>query len=80
MQRQADLLAMPVVVSQEPDMTALGAALLAGIGAGRLNRGDLRSMTPETQTYEPEMSADERQSLWAEWQSSINMVLERSAS
>lgn len=77
MQRQADLLDMPVVVSQEPDMTALGAALLAGIGAGRLTRDDVRSMTPDTQVYEPAMGDDERQSLWTEWRASIDLVLGR---
>jgi glycerol kinase len=77
MQRQADLLDMPVVVSQEPDMTALGAALLAGIGAGRLTRGDVRSMTPDTRVYEPAMGDDERQALWSEWRASIDLVLGR---
>jgi glycerol kinase len=77
MQRQADLLDMPVVVSREPDMTALGAALMAGIGAGRLTRDDVRSMMPDTQVYEPAMGEDERQSLWTEWRASIDLLLRR---
>ena len=80
MQRQADLLAMPVVVSQEPDMTALGAALLAGLGAGRLTREDVQAMTRPTRIYEPKLSDDERQSLWADWRAHIAVLLRRSGS
>jgi glycerol kinase len=80
MQRQADLLNLPVVVSREPDMTALGAALLAGIGARQLTRDDVRAMTRETKTYEPAMGEDERQAHWAEWRSGIELVLARGGS
>jgi glycerol kinase len=80
MQRQADLLGMPVIVSQEPDMTALGAALMAGIGAGQLTRDDVLSMPRESRIFEPVIGDDERQSLWADWRMSVKLVLQGSNS
>jgi glycerol kinase len=40
MQAQADLLGMPISVSRLPDLTAFGAALMAGVGAGVLTVSD----------------------------------------
>ena len=77
MQRQADLLDMPVSVSLEPDMTALGAAYLAAIGAGQLSVDDVSNMEKKTLIYEPVMSSDERESLWAAWQQGVNETCER---
>lgn len=79
MQRQADLLGIPVSVSLEPDMTALGAALLAAIGAKALTRDDVAAMERETELYEPAMASDERAALWAEWRRSVATVRERAA-
>lgn len=79
MQRQADLLGLPVAVSLEPDMTALGAALLAGIGAGALSRDDVAEMGPETTLYEPQIGDDEREAAWAEWRSAVAVVRDRTA-
>ena len=39
MQFQADVLGVPVVVPEVAETTALGAALLAGVGAGLLDAG-----------------------------------------
>jgi len=80
MQRQADLLGMPIIVSQEPDMTALGAALMAGIGAGQLTRNEVFSMPRESRIFEPVMGDDERQSLWEDWRTSVKLVLRGSSS
>lgn len=77
MQRQADILDMPIVVSQEPDMTALGAALLAGIGAGALTLDDVREQDYGTKIFEPDMSADQRESLWAVWRNSLAFIMGR---
>ncbi len=74
MQRQADLLGMPVSVSLEPDMTALGAAYLAAIGAGQLTQSDVSQMERSSITYEPSLGADERQALWAEWRQNVEDV------
>ena len=77
MQRQADLLGMPVSVSLEPDMTALGAAYLSAIGAGELSLDDVGSMDRKAACYEPSMGSDERESLWAQWRRSVKEVCER---
>ena len=77
MQRQADLLGMPVLVSREPDMTALGAAYLAAIGAGQMSTSDVAGIKQDTIIYEPSMCVDEQAGLWGEWQSNVNDVCER---
>ena len=74
MQRQADLLATPIRVSIEPEMTALGAALLAGIGAGQLSVADVAGMETPAVTFDPAIGADERESLWAGWRQSVAIV------
>lgn len=79
MQRQADLLGLPVAVSLEPDMTALGAALLAGIGAGALSRSAVAEMAPDMEVYEPKIGDDEREASWAEWRSAVAVVRDRAA-
>ena len=79
MQRQADLLGMPMTVSLEPDMTALGAALLAGIGARQITRDDVAAMTTARTVFEPAIGSDERDSLWSDWRRSVATVVERAA-
>ena len=79
MQRQADLLGLPVAVSLEPDMTALGAAFLAGIGAGTLSRSAVAEMAPDRGVYEPKIRDDEREASWAEWRSAVAVVRDRAA-
>jgi glycerol kinase len=67
MQFQADVLGVPVVLPQVPETTALGAAFLAGVGAGVFSQGQVRELYRERVRYEPLMSADERASRHAEW-------------
>ncbi len=74
MQRQADLLGMPVTVSSEPDMTALGAALLAALGAGHLTLDDISAMRKDAASFYPAMSSDERESRWSEWRRGVDVV------
>jgi glycerol kinase len=80
MQRQADLLGMPVMASDQADMTALGAAQLAAIGAGMLTLSDVRGMTPRARCYEPAISADQRDTEWAGWHRTMDRLLERTSS
>lgn len=79
MQRQADLLDIPVAVSLEPDMTALGAALLAAVGTGALTLDEVGRMQPERRLYEPSMSTDEREWLWHGWRKAVATVCERAS-
>jgi len=67
MQFQADVLGVPVVVPQIAETTALGAALLAGVGAGVWTQGRVTELWRERARYEPRMGADEREGLLADW-------------
>jgi glycerol kinase len=67
MQFQADILDVPVVLSETPETTALGAAYLAGVGAGLCTISDLASSWRERRRYEPRMSAEERSHLLGGW-------------
>jgi len=68
MQFQADIAGIPVEVATIPETTALGAAFLAGLAAGVWKTADdLRRRRTITARYEPRMSADERDTLYAGW-------------
>ncbi|MFT5112548.1 MAG: glycerol kinase [Parasphingorhabdus sp.] len=77
MQRLADLLGMPVSVSQEPDMTALGTAYLAAMGAGQLKLDDLSAMERKFEIFEPIMDIDEREMLWTVWHKNVREVCKK---
>ena len=68
MQFQADVAGVPVEVAAVPETTALGAAFLAGLAAGVWKTADeLRGRRTIAARYEPRMSEDERESLYAGW-------------
>ncbi|MGH2902176.1 MAG: glycerol kinase GlpK [Solirubrobacteraceae bacterium] len=67
MQFQADVLGVPVVLGETAETTALGAAYLAGVGAGLWTVSDVRGAWRERRRYEPRMSEDERTGLLAGW-------------
>jgi len=71
MQFQADVLGVPVVLGELAEVTALGAAYLAGVGAGLWTVEDLRrgpgGPGGAARMYEPRMGEDERTSLLAGW-------------
>jgi glycerol kinase len=71
MQFQADVLGAPVIVPEIIETTALGAAYLAGIGAGAWEIEDVAARWREAARYEPRMSADERESLLAGWRRAV---------
>jgi glycerol kinase len=68
MQFQADIAGIPVEVAKVQETTALGAAFLAGL-ATRVWKtpDDLRRRRTVAARYEPRMSADERDALYAGW-------------
>jgi glycerol kinase len=76
MQFQADLLGVPVVVPEVSETTVLGAAYLAGVGAGVWQLDRIPSMWRTGQTFEPRMGRDEAESLLNDW----HRALERSRS
>jgi glycerol kinase len=58
-------------------MTALGAALLAALGAGGLAIGDMAEFEPKRRRHEPAIGADQRETLWHDWRRSVAVVCER---
>jgi glycerol kinase len=71
MQFQADMLGVPVIVPQNRDTTALGAAYLAGVAVDAWSEADVRSMWKEAERWEPNMSDDQRQSLLSDWRRAL---------
>jgi glycerol kinase len=74
MQFQADVLGVPVVVPEIAETTAMGAALLAGVGANLLTLDAVQAIGDERARYEPRMGDDERAALLDGW----HRALERS--
>jgi glycerol kinase len=71
MQFQADVLGVPVVVPEIAETTALGAALLAGVGVGMWSVADVRGGWRERARYEPRMGEGERACLLAGWHGAL---------
>jgi len=68
MQFQSDMLGIPVEVAAIQETTALGAAFLAGLGVGVWKTPDeLRKKRAVAARYEPKMSREQREHLYAEW-------------
>ncbi len=72
MQFQADVLGVPVVVPEVSETTALGAALLAGVGAGVWTQAAVRELWREGARYEPAMGAGERERLLHGWDRALD--------
>ncbi len=64
LQRQADVLGIPVVVARTPETTALGAAALAGVGAGALTLDDVAAAVGGGRTVEPQRDATDEYEAW----------------
>jgi len=71
MQFQADVLGVPVTVPEVSETTALGAAYLAGIGAGIWDLEQVASSWREERTYDPSMDASERERLMESWHAAV---------
>jgi glycerol kinase len=71
MQFQADVLGVPVVLPEVAETTALGAAYLAGVGAGLLTLDSVREGWRERTRYEPTMGEDERSGLLEDWSRAV---------
>ena len=70
-QFQADLLGIPVRRPRHTETTALGAAFLAGLGAGTWNDEDLKGLWKLDHEFEPKMSRDEADSLQSRWRDAV---------
>jgi glycerol kinase len=70
-QFQADLLGIPVRRPRQTETTALGAAFLAGLGAGLWKDGDLDGLWKLDREFEPRMSRDQADSLQSRWREAV---------
>jgi glycerol kinase len=71
-QFQADLLGIPVRRPRQTETTALGAAFLAGLGAGIWEERDLEALWKIDREFEPRMSRDQADTLQAEWRRAVD--------
>jgi glycerol kinase len=71
MQFQADILGVPVLIPEITETTALGAAFLAGVGAGLWTVSDVRAGWRERARFEPRMGEGERACLLAGWHGAL---------
>jgi len=72
MQFQADMLGVPIQPSSVAETTSLGAAYLAGLAVGMWKDTDeLARMWRPAETYEPNMSADQREMLYSGWKRAV---------
>jgi glycerol kinase len=70
-QFQADLLGIPVRRPRNTETTALGAAFLAGLGAGAWTDADLKDLWKLDREFEPKMSRDEADNLQKRWRDAV---------
>ena len=76
MQFQADILSMPISRPLVLETTALGAGMLAGLTIGVWDHSDLENgFNPVDQTFEPNISADQREGLLASWRDAVKRSL-----
>ncbi|HEY3194565.1 MAG TPA: glycerol kinase GlpK [Candidatus Dormibacteraeota bacterium] len=74
-QFQADLLGIPVRRPVHRETTALGAAFLAGLGAGVWSDADLKDLWKLDREFEPAISRDEADTLQQQWRRAVERSL-----
>ncbi|TWH45060.1 glycerol kinase GlpK [Sporomusa sp. KB1] len=75
-QFQADILGIPVIRPKITEMTALGAAYLAGLGSGMWqSTSEIAAQWGIDQTFKPEMSAEYRDNLYYGWQEAVQLCM-----
>ena len=70
-QFQSDLLGIPVRRPAQTETTALGAAFLAGLGAGLWSDSDLNGLWKLDREFEPAISRDQAETLQAQWRRAV---------
>jgi glycerol kinase len=76
MQFQSDLLGIPVERPRSVEATALGAALMAGIGTGLWSSfEDLRSIETDSRVFAPSMTEEQREGLYRGWLEAVKKIL-----
>lgn len=74
MQIQADLLDRPILRARQTETTALGAAYLAGIGAGVWSSVESIPPGPPPERIEPAMDSLERKAMLERWERAVGAV------
>ena len=75
-QRQADLLGLPVDLATIDEATALGIAGLAGLGAGLIEPGDIAAANPVARRFEPRLPAQVRLAERTDWRRFVEAASE----
>lgn len=76
MQIQADIIGRPVLASSSPDLSAQGAAWMAGLGCDFWHSlDDLARIQQPVERYDPRMPEKIRTELYAQWTEAVNSVL-----
>jgi glycerol kinase len=76
MQFQADILGIPVIRSRASDLSALGAAYLAGLATGVWKSLDeVSALARPHDRFEPQMTGDQHDSLLNGWRDAVNRAL-----
>ncbi|WAH53633.1 hypothetical protein LMA04_06230 [Pseudescherichia vulneris] len=78
MQYQSDLLGCPVMRSDVPELSAIGAALLARKAVGQLSLDELKQYLYPHSEFRPNMERHGRlQKRWREWQQAVERTLHK---
>jgi glycerol kinase len=73
MQFQADILGIPIHRAAVPETTALGAAYLAGLAVGLWrDPAEISRLWAAAETYQPSISTDKRETLYADWKRAVD--------
>jgi glycerol kinase len=76
LQRQADLLGLPVLQSPDVESTARGAAYLAGLKAGVWpDLESLRKLGATARRFEPQLDEQARRQRLAQWRRAVQAVI-----
>lgn len=75
MQFQSDILDIPVYRPAITEATALGAAMMAGLGVGFYDKTDLKSDLPGRKVFMPKMQDDLRSKLYGNWKKAVQKSL-----
>jgi glycerol kinase len=76
MQFQADILGRPVLRCTSPDVSALGAAYLAGLAVGLWSsEKEIAALPRERERFEPRLSSSQRDKLYAGWRQAVDRAL-----
>ncbi len=75
MQFQSDILGVPVLRPKVTETTALGAAFLAGIGAGVLDQATIAGRWAVDRRFDPAMKAAEQDRLYGTWKRAVERSL-----